>query len=178
VAGKRRVSRPRRPLALAPFPPRAVDRVADAARRIAIGDLRRYGLGPAQWGTFEARRPPVIDVGFLAVLRAGRVVVRPAVTRLTSTGAVFADGAEEEFDAVVAATGFTSGLVDMLAVGDVLDDRGLPEARPDGSTAHPGLYFLGFRESPRGVLYETSRDARRVARAVARYVARPAAATG
>jgi putative flavoprotein involved in K+ transport len=164
---------------LAPFPPRAVDRVAAAARRVAIGDLRRYGLDAARWGTFEARRPPLIDVGFLDMLRAGRIVVRPAVTRLTPTGAVFAGGAEERFDAVVAATGFTSSLADILAVGDLLDERGLPLARRDGSTAHAGLYFIGFRESPRGVLYETSRDARRLAEAVARYLAAlPAAASG
>jgi hypothetical protein len=68
-------------------------------------------------------------------------------------------------------TGFTSGPDEILAVGGVLDDRGLPLARRDGSTALEGLYFIGFRESPRGVLYETSRDARGLAGAVARYLA-------
>lgn len=48
---------------LARFPSRAADRVAAVARRVAIGDLRGYGLAPAR--QFEARRPPLIDGGVL-----------------------------------------------------------------------------------------------------------------
>ena len=36
-------------MAFARFPPRPVDRVASAVRRIAIGDLTPYGIGPAAW---------------------------------------------------------------------------------------------------------------------------------
>ena len=64
--------------------PRVVDRVGAVLRKRAVGDLRPYGLQPAAWGPFTARRPAVIDVGFLDVLKAGRVTVRPAVERLTA----------------------------------------------------------------------------------------------
>jgi putative flavoprotein involved in K+ transport len=155
-------------LLLAPLPARPVDQAGAALRRVAIGNLRPYGLAEPAWGPFEARRPPVIDVGFLDALTSGRVDVRPEVQRFTRTGVVFADGREEDFDVVVTATGFTSTLPELLDLPGVLDEQGQPRTGRDGASSFSGLYFVGFRESPRGALYEASRDARRVARALTR----------
>ena len=41
-------------MAASVLPPRAADRIASVLRRVTIGDLSRYGLGPAEWG----RLPP------------------------------------------------------------------------------------------------------------------------
>jgi putative flavoprotein involved in K+ transport len=153
-------------LAFTPVPaPRLLDRAGAVVRRIGIGDLRKYGLGKAEWGPFTARRPPVIDVGFLRELKAGRVHVRPSVERFTPAGVVFADGKEEEFDVLVAATGFESGLREFLTVPEVLGEDGRP-----GDASLPGLYFVGFDETTRGVLFETNRTARRLARTVTQYL--------
>jgi putative flavoprotein involved in K+ transport len=156
---------------LTPLPPTPVDRVGALLRRLSVGDLRAHGLAPAAWGPFTARRPPVIDVGFLAQLRAGRIAVRPAVVRFTADGVTFADGQREPFDVVVAATGFASGLDQLLGTTGVLDERALPRCGPDGDSARPGLFFIGFHESPRGALFEANRQARRLARRVADYLA-------
>jgi putative flavoprotein involved in K+ transport len=158
---------------LSPFPSRPVDRLGAAMRRVAIGDLTRYGLGKPTWGPFEARRPPVIDVGFLDTLTAGLIGVRPEVTRFTADAPVFADGRAEAFDGIVAATGFSTGLDELITLPDVLDKRGMPDVASDGVSPHRGLYFIGFQESPRGALYEANRDARKLARSIARYLARP-----
>jgi putative flavoprotein involved in K+ transport len=155
---------------LMPFPARPVDRLGAAVRKLAVGDLSRYGLGAAAWGPFEARRPPTIDVGFLDVLKRRQVEVRPDLERFTAGGVVFADGRAEPYDAVVAATGFTTGLAGVLHAPDVLDERGHPCFASDGSSAQPGLYFIGFVESARGALFEANRGSRRVAAAVAAYV--------
>jgi hypothetical protein len=48
---------------------------------------------------------------------------------------------------------------------------GLPRFGAGGSPDFPGLYFIGFKESPRGALYEANRDARRLAEAANRYLA-------
>ena len=150
----------------APFPARAIDRLGAVLRRFGNGDLRPYGLGKEEWGPFTARRPPVIDVGFLDLLRARRIDVLSDVRRFTSSGVVFADGVEQRFDVVVAATGFTSGLARLLDAPRALDERGYP--RPDG--AYPGLYFAGYSETPRGQLFESSRGAHRLAAAVDSYL--------
>jgi putative flavoprotein involved in K+ transport len=154
-------------MALNPLPAKAVDRLGAVVRRLGTGDLRPYGLGKEAWGPFEARRPPVIDVGFLATLKRGAIEVKPAVRAFTCTGVAFSNGSEELYDVVVAATGFTTGLEELLDLPELLDDRGLPRADP----AYSGLYFIGFRESPRGALYEANRDSRRLADKVSRYLA-------
>jgi putative flavoprotein involved in K+ transport len=113
---------------------------------------------------------PLIDVGFVDALRRGRVKIRPALKQLTPTGAVFADGTSEAFDAVVAATGFTTGLESLMDVPDVLDSLGEPRGASGEPTAHPGLYFVGFTHSLRGHLFEANRASRRLARNVERYL--------
>lgn len=158
-------------LALTPVPaPRLLDRAGAAVRRLGTGDLRKYGLEKAAWGPFTARRPAVIDVGFLRELKGGRIHVRPNVERLTPNGVVFENGDEEAFDVVVAATGFVSALPELLELPDAVGERGRPRFRSGRPTAYPGLYFLGFDETTRGVLYEANRDSRRLARAVDRYL--------
>jgi cation diffusion facilitator CzcD-associated flavoprotein CzcO len=162
-------------MALEPLPARPVDRVGAVIRRLGTGDLRRYGLGKEAWGPFEARRPPVIDVGFLATLKRGAIAVRPELVRLTPTGAVFSHGAQEPFDVVVVATGFSTALEELVELPGLLDDRGLPRFGAHGAREFPGLYFVGFKESPRGALYEANRDARRLGEAASRYLATAAA---
>jgi putative flavoprotein involved in K+ transport len=158
-------------LALTPVPaPRLLDRAGSAVRRIGVGDLRKHGLEKAAWGPFTARRPAVIDVGFLRELKGGRIRVRPSVERFTPDGVVFENGDEEAFDVVVAATGFASALPELLDLPDAVGEHGRPQFRSGRPTAYPGLYFLGFDETTRGVLYEANRDSRRLARAVDRYL--------
>ena len=153
---------------LMPFPARAVDRLGAVLRRLGTGDLRKYGLGKEAWGPFTARRPPVIDVGFIEHLKARRIDVLPDVLRFTSAGVVFTDGVEQEFDVVVAATGFTTGLDQVLSAPRALDERGYPRA----NGAYPGLYFAGYSETPRGQLFESSRGAHKLAAAVDGYLER------
>lgn len=148
-----------------PFPARFVDWLGRGMRRVGTGDLTRYGLPEERWGPFTARRPPVIDVGFLEQLKAGRITVRPDVARFTAAGVQFVDGTAQDVDVVVAATGYTTGLPGLLAVSGVLDDRGFPNLDAARDT---GLYFAGYAESPRGQLFESSRAARSLAKSILR----------
>jgi putative flavoprotein involved in K+ transport len=157
-------------MAASVLPPRAADRIASALRRVAIGDLSRYGLGPAEWGPFTARRPPVIDVGFLRQLRARRVEILPAVERLTEREVVFADGRSEPFDSVVAATGFRSTLADLVEL-DGEPARAPAGGAPWGAGLPHGLYVIGLRETVRGDLFETRRDSVALATEISRRLA-------
>jgi putative flavoprotein involved in K+ transport len=155
-------------IVLSSFPPRAVEPVAARIRKVATRDLPKYGIGEAGWSPFLARKPPVIDVGFLRELRARRIHVRPDVARLEPGRVVFVNGRDEPFDAIVAATGFTTGLDQLVEAPGALDEHGLPrEMHPP---AHGGLYFMGFVETVRGQLFEANREARRLARAVEAYL--------
>ena len=79
----------------------------------------------------------------------------------------FVDGRLEPFDAVVLATGFRPAFERFLEGAEAaLADDGAPRTSGEPS-AVPGLFFCGFHVSPVGMLWEISREARRIADAVA-----------
>jgi putative flavoprotein involved in K+ transport len=152
------------------LPAAVADRIGATTARLTIGDLSRFGMPRATFNPYTRRQVPLIDVGFVAALKRGKIAIRPAVAALTPDGVRFADGTSESFDAIVAATGFATGLSRMLDADGVLDECGEPAARSGEPTSLAGLYFLGFVHSLRGHLFEANRDSRRLARNVERYL--------
>lgn len=154
------------------LPAEVADWIARSLSRLATGDLEKLGLRRPAWSAFGARKVPVIDVGFLAQLRAGRIRLRSGVTGFTASQVQFEDGLAEAYDAVIAATGFRSALAELSGSGEWLGPDGLPRFASGRPTPVPGLFFVGFTESFRGVLFEASRDSRRLARYLSRTAAR------
>ena len=150
--------------------PNVIDRCTAALRRVSIGDLTEYGLGKAAWGPFTARRPAVIDTGFLRQLKQKRITIRPGIDHFDSASVVYKDQSRDAVDVVIAATGFRTGLDKILAVSSVIDKAGHP--RPDLTIESdaPGLYFVGFDETVRGQLFEINRQSRQVAAEVKDYL--------
>jgi len=74
--------------------------------------------------------------------------------------------AEIEPDAVIAATGYRSGLEPVVGHLDVLDERGLPRAVA-GEAAAPGLRFIGYVPRPAQLGF-IGGEATRAAKAIAR----------
>jgi len=155
---------------LSRLPVRLADRLARLTARLVLGDLTRYGFPQAEWRPYSRVTVPVIDVGFVDVLKRGHVQIRRELVRLTQTDAVFADGHAEPFDAIVAATGFASGLDALLDDRALVDESDEPRAHSGETTARPGLYFLGYTHTLRGHLFEAGRDALTLARNVERYL--------
>ena len=135
-----------------------------------LGDLTRFGFPQADWHPYSSHRVPVIDVGFVRVLKEGRVQVRPALVSVTATQAVYANGRSEPFDAIIAATGFSTGLDTLLEQTALLNDANEPATRSGEPGARAGLYFIGYTHSLRGHLFEANLDSRRLALNVARYL--------
>jgi len=149
------------------FPMRVADAINAPVMRLALGDIRKLGLRKLPYGPIEQIRVhqqmPLIDIGTLALIRAGRIAVRPGPARFTATGVVFTDGSEAAFDAVILATGFRAALGDLLAgIAGVLDADGTPLVS-GGRTAAPGLYFCGFRVTSGGALREAGLESARIA---------------
>jgi len=130
--------------------------------KLTVGNLSRYGLVAPKQGVLaqidDLARIPLLDIGTVALIKRGRIRVRPGIKRFSGAAAEFGDGERAEYDAVVLATGFRCGL-DYIE-GAPLDERG----RPRGD--EPGLYFVGFRNVSTGLLREIAREAKRVARAI------------
>ena len=120
--------------------PRAVgDAVGRRLLRRAVGDLSRYGLHVPDEGPVtqvEVRgRVPLVDIGTVALIKQGKLSVRPNITRFEADGVVFEDGVRAAFDAVILATGYHAGLTEFLADADeVIDDRGYPKCYGEWSS--------------------------------------------
>jgi cation diffusion facilitator CzcD-associated flavoprotein CzcO len=153
-------------IALSRVPAPFADWIGSKLARIALGDLTRYGLRKAQWSPFSAKRIPVIDVGFVDSVKRRRISIRPTITCFSTDGVVYSDGREENFDVVILATGYETGLDRLLKVPGMLDEAGFPRFASGERTAQPGLYFMGFFESHRGHLYEIAIASRRLARTI------------
>ena len=152
------------------LPTAAVDRIASGIRRVAIPDLAPYGLVAPQRPYSDFRRHkviPIVDVGLVAGVRNGRVRVVAALERFEDGAAVLADGSRVEADAVVAATGFRTGLEPLVGHLGVLDERGQPlVADVEEPAGAPGLHFVGYEVTLGGTFRLVGIEAKRLARAV------------
>lgn len=155
------------------LPERLRDAGARSAARLTFGDLARYGLPAPRQGPYERLRTTgvtvAVDQGFVGHLKAGRLEVVAEIDRFTGGEAVLRDGRRLRPDVVLAATGFRSGLEDLVGHLGVLDAEGLPR---EGSGGHlpavPGLWFIGYRTAIEGNLRRHPIEARRIAHAIAR----------
>jgi cation diffusion facilitator CzcD-associated flavoprotein CzcO len=148
------------------FPARLVDVINAPVLRLVLGNFEKLGLrraakGPRQM-VEEDGHVPLIDIGTLARIRDGSIKVRGGIDRLTADGVVFADGKQEQFDAIVLATGFRPDLRRLLPGIDAFDARGMP--RVTGEPSAPGLYFCGQIAVPTGQLREIAIEAERIAK--------------
>ena len=152
------------------LPTAVVDRIAAGIRRVAIPDLAPYGLVAPErpYSEFLRRRViPIVDVGLADAVRTGRVRVVAALERFDD-GLVLADGARIEADAIIAATGFSTGLERLVGHLGVLDERGQPLVRDvEEPAGAPGLHFVGYEVTLGGTFRLVGSEAKRLARTVA-----------
>lgn len=150
------------------LPPKLADALNAPMTRLLLGDLQALGLKKPVQGPItqirEQGRVPFIDTGTIGLMRAGHIAVRPGIQQFTRTGVVFTDGRNEDFDAVVLATGYRTGLRNWLDVADdVLSPEGVPCCSGQPVAAEPGLYFCGYHVSATGMLREIALEAARIA---------------
>jgi cation diffusion facilitator CzcD-associated flavoprotein CzcO len=110
---------------------------------------------------------PLIGFHLVDAIRAGKVTVRGGLVSLTERGVRFTNGAEEPFDAIILATGFTPAL-GPLGTTVRVDEKGFA-LRTDRVTSadQPHLYFVGHSYDATGGLYNIRRDAKLAARRIA-----------
>ena len=153
------------------LPPAVADAMAAPMIRLTVGDIGKLGLRKLPYGPntqmAKDKHIPLLDIGTIAHIRAGRIAVHGAIERFTPDGVVFADGTELDVDAVVLATGYRPGLDEFLTDWkQVCDEQGLPLVS-GRATALPGLFFCGQFISPAGMLREIRIESRRIAALIA-----------
>ncbi len=124
------------------------DWLGNFIRGIYLGDLRKYGLNapklaPAQQLKLTGKTP-VVDIGTVAQIKAGKIKVMPEMDTFDVSGVVFKNGERKTIDAVILATGYKANVTDFIVDSTgLLNQDNLPkQAIFDGK--NKGLYFIGF----------------------------------
>nr|GMD56536.1 probable indole-3-pyruvate monooxygenase YUCCA10 [Ipomoea batatas] len=135
-----------------------VDMAISWCGKLKYGDLSSYGLRSPADGPFYLKavtgKSPVIDVGTIHKIKTGEIEVVPAIHEIKERSVVFEDGREQNFDAIVFATGYMSSAAKWLKVGgkngygENGNGNGNGNAKWKGE--EKGLYMAGF--SKKGIL--------------------------
>ena len=149
------------------LPSRRADRIDRVLRRLTIGSLAAYGLTVPEEGIFtRARRtgsgPTVVDAAVSRAIKSKRIEIVAGVASAEADVVRLIDGSVIRPDAIIAATGFTTGLPELVGHLGVLDDRGFPLAT-GGPAALPGLRFTGYVANIRSQYKDALRVAEQVA---------------
>jgi len=137
--------------------------------KMSIGEMTDYGLPKPDHKLFEAH--PTVSSELLPRLGHGDITAKPNIDRFAGGRTVrFVDGSEEEIDLVIYCTCYEMSFPFLDAKVFAAPDNRMPLYRRAVSVENPGLYFIGFDETTRGVLFEARRDSLRLARAVRRYL--------
>jgi cation diffusion facilitator CzcD-associated flavoprotein CzcO len=168
------------------LPPRLADSISGLVSRLTVGDLRQWGLTRPDEGIFsrmhrDAKVPAIVDKEVIDAIKSRRVEIVSALASLDASGVVLTDGTRLDAEAIIAATGYGSGLEPIVGHLGVLDERGYPSVQ-GGPAAAPGLRFIGYWPVP-GQIGEMGREARRAAKEIKRELdasapARPHAVPG
>lgn len=168
--------------ALFRVPTPLADRVSRMIRRFWVGDLSRWGLPIPEedFYSYVSRTgggPVVVGRDVIRAIRRGRIEIVPAVetahtedtAHTENTGAgqttvTLRDGSTLAPEAIIAATGYTTGLEPVAGHLGVLDARGLPKAW-GGPEVAPGLRFSGYIANINNMYNEGRRVAEEISRA-------------
>ncbi len=158
-------------IALKKAPAALMDPLAAGMRRISVPDLSAHGL-PRTSNPYtqfrETGTVPILDTGIVDAVRSGRVRVVAATVSVDGPRICLADGGVIEPDAVIAATGFTTGLEPLVGHLGVLDRRGVPRMHGANELpSAPGLHFIGIKAELSGLLREIGLEARALGRTLA-----------
>jgi cation diffusion facilitator CzcD-associated flavoprotein CzcO len=156
---------------VARLPVRIADALLRATQRIAFGDLTKFHMPAAPAGGASRLADDYVaiasDDGAVDAIKAGKIQVVPPIGEFTRDGVILANGELIRPDIVIAATGYRTGLEQMVGKLGVLDARGFPLFNgADRDPRLPGLWFTGMRPSIRGCFANARLQARAIAAAI------------
>ncbi len=136
----------------------------------ALGDLSRFGIrrppGPMLQVSDGRARVPTIDVGTVKKIQENAIKIAPDIKELTEASAVFADGKQMAFDAIVFATGYRANYASFLPPADWT--AALGETPVNDASRNSGIYFTGLRNTASGLLHDIAKEAMQIADDIAR----------
>ena len=135
------------------------DWLGSKIRALYFGDLKKYNIEPSKMYPVvqlrETGKTPVIDIGTVAAIKAGKITVVRDIDHFTRTGVQFKTGEHLEFDQVILATGYRAKVEEFLEKGkELLNEHQIPKG-PVADAFHKGLFFVGFDQYKLGGIFGT-----------------------
>lgn len=145
-------------------PARLFQIMAKQSAEMVLGKPQRFGLPKPDHAMFETH--PIVNSQLYYAIGHGRVTPKPDVQRLAGRKVVFADGTEEEVDAIICATGFRISFP-FLEDRDLNLKDGLPVFYKNVFHPHiDNLFFIGLIQPNSGLWFLAELQAELVARAI------------
>lgn len=129
--------------------------------RFLFGKMSDFGLPEPDHLIGEAH--PTLSDELPALVKSGRVVVRPAIDSLEGKSVVFGDGSREEIDAIVYCTGYHVDFPFFERTHLSAPDNRLPLFRRVFHPEHHRVFFIGLAQPLGGILPIAELQARVVA---------------
>lgn len=119
------------------------NRLLKVVNRLSVGDYRAYGLERPKHGIMQGHI--VNNSELLYFLRHGKIQPRKDIARFDGNTVHFVDGKSDEYDTVIAATGFhiTFPFFDPALI-DFSGGKDVPLYLRAFSADHPTLFFIGL----------------------------------
>ena len=153
------------------LPPKLADKILSPFMRLIFGDITKLGLKKKPYGIFEQIRKdgtiPLIDIGTIKQIRQGHIKIFSNIDYISGKTVSFIDGSREEFDAIVAAIGYTPGHPPFMDADKKRFEDLKFNIYKQKSFGKDGLYFCGFRIGPTGLIREIAFDAQKIAKNIA-----------
>ena len=150
------------------LPARMADKINAPLIRMLVGDISKLGLRKSIYGPREQiekqKRIPLLDIGTIKLIRLGYIKVYGNIARIEGNTIYFEDNRQQNFDAIILATGYRHDLESFLDLdSDQINDLE-NAASKQRFFGKDGLYFCGFYVSPMGMLREIGIEARKIAK--------------
>jgi cation diffusion facilitator CzcD-associated flavoprotein CzcO len=151
------------------LPSRASERLFPFILDLALGNLSKQGIERPKEGILQrvasSAKIPVIDVGTVRRISEGAIKIVSGISAITDDSAIFIGGNRGNFDALIFATGYRPNYCSFLQADDIRNPIAGAQA---WQRADLMIYFVGFKNSITGLLWQISREAVQVARNIVR----------
>ncbi len=138
--------------------PALADKMNQPLIQLLIGDIEKYGLQKLPYGPTEQivkhQKIPVLDIGIIKRIKQGHIGIRGDISNIKKETIQFENGTEEQFDAIIIATGYENGINRIL---DLDAAREADLKLKVGNRNHFGkdeIFFCGYYVAPTGMLRE------------------------
>jgi len=126
--------------------------------KLLIGDIEKYGLRKLPYGPIEQivrdHQIPLLDIGTMALIKQEVIGVFGDVTTIENDTVHFEDAKEEQFDAIIMATGYDTGLDRLMTLSAERRADLRLNIRKRKHFGEGKLYFCGYYVAPTGMLRE------------------------